>query len=337
MNLHSPTRRVPGREDGYILLTLLLTVALMMIFTAMILPSIEYQIKHDREQELIHRGVQYSRAIRGYYKKFGRYPTKMEDLESANNLRFLRKRFKDPTNCSAGKCEDFRLLHFGEVKLTMGGPGMVQQVNPVGSPGAVSPLSQNGQVTGNLAMAGAIAGNMASGMAQSQFGQSAVPADPSQSGGTSGNTDQSSASNGQSGSENGGDSSQPSLNGFSNQVFGGGPIVGVVSNTKCPPHKKDDCEGYREFNHKKKYKDWQFIYDPGTDRGGLLMTPNQPPLFQQNNVNGQNGSGTTAGNPGGTFGSNPTGTFGNNPSQTSQPGGENSGTAGDTNNPPQQQ
>jgi hypothetical protein len=53
----------------------------------------------------------------------------------------------------------------------------------------------------------------------------------------------------------------------------------------------------REFNHKKKYNEWQFIYDPGTDRGGLLMTPNQPPLqtFQQQNVNGQNGGTTTPG------------------------------------------
>jgi hypothetical protein len=46
--------------------------------------------------------------------------------------------------------------------------------------------------------------------------------------------------------------------------------VGVVSTSK-----KD---GIREFNHKKKYEEWQFIYDPSTDRGGLLSTPNQPPL-----------------------------------------------------------
>ena len=63
------------------------------------LPSITFDIKRDREEEMIHRGVQYSRAIRAYYKKFGRYPTKIEDLENTNNLRFLRKRYKDPMNC----------------------------------------------------------------------------------------------------------------------------------------------------------------------------------------------------------------------------------------------
>jgi len=34
----------------------------------------------------------------------------------------------------------------------------------------------------------------------------------------------------------------------------------------------------REFNHKKKYNEWQFVYDPTTDRGGLILTPYQPAL-----------------------------------------------------------
>jgi hypothetical protein len=53
-------------------------------------------------------------------------------------------------------------------------------------------------------------------------------------------------------------------------------------------------ETIREFNHKKKYNEWQFIYDPGTDRGGLLMTPNQPPLLGA----GQQPGGTAPGMPG---------------------------------------
>ena len=61
-------------------------------------------------------------------------------------------------------------------------------------------------------------------------------------------------------------------------------------------------ESIREFNKKNHYKDWQFIYDPGTDRGGLLNTPNQPPLqgattpaVQQN---GPGGFGTSMQGPG---------------------------------------
>ena len=54
------------------------------------------------------------------------------------------------------------------------------------------------------------------------------------------------------------------------QVFGGGAIVGVVSSSKL--------KTIREFNKKDHYNQWQFIYDPSSDTGGLLMTPNQPAL-----------------------------------------------------------
>src|ERR1700727_1139621 len=138
MVLFSSTRHLRRRlhrrrEDGYILLTLLLIVALMSIVALTVAVPIKFDLQRDREEEMIHRGVQYSRAIRAYYKKFGRYPTKIEDLESANNLRFLRKRYKDPENCKAGKCEDFKLLHFGDVQMSgsLGG-GTIPGANTVG-------------------------------------------------------------------------------------------------------------------------------------------------------------------------------------------------------------
>ena len=67
---------------------------------------------------------------------------------------------------------------------------------------------------------------------------------------------------------------------LSSTVFGGGPIVGVASTSKATT--------IREFNHKNHYNQWQFIYDPTMDRGGLITTPAQPalqsaaPLQQQN-------------------------------------------------------
>src|SRR5439155_4727122 len=57
---------------------------------------------------------------------------------------------------------------------------------------------------------------------------------------------------------------------FSGPTFGGGPIVGVASASKD--------KSIREFNKKNHYDQWQFIYDPASDRGGLLNTPAQPPL-----------------------------------------------------------
>ncbi|HUA14039.1 MAG TPA: hypothetical protein VMG31_01985 [Verrucomicrobiae bacterium] len=297
------------KESGYILLSLLLMVALMTIFAVAIIPSIKYQVEHDREEELIHRGVQYSRAIRLYYKKFGRYPTKLEDLENTNNLRFLRKRYKDPMT---GK--DFRLLHFGEVKLTFTGGiggGTIPGASPAGAPMTTSGAGALGQVStfgGNGGFGNNSGSSFSSSTSSSAAGQnpSASTSDTSQNpgqnagSGQTGSDDSSSSSSGQSGS---------------GQVIGGGPIVGVVSNAKCPPRPKDDCEGFREFNHKRKYNEWQFIYDPGTDQGGLLMTPNQPPLMGTGQTNLQNGNGQNGSTSNG-FGTSGFGTgTQNNPNQ----------------------
>ncbi|MGC2186468.1 MAG: hypothetical protein WA637_24590, partial [Terriglobales bacterium] len=75
---------------------------------------------------------------------------------------------------------------------------------------------------------------------------------------------------------------------LSSAVFGGGPIVGVASISKAPT--------IREFNHKNHYNQWQFIYDPTMDRGGLITTPAQPALQSavplQQNSSSPNSTGT---------------------------------------------
>src|SRR5882724_9650206 len=90
------SRRQRNGEGGYILVTLMLFVALIMMALAAVLPELTFQMKRDREEEMVHRGVQYSRAVRAYYRKFNRYPMKVEDLENTNQMRFLRRRYKDP-------------------------------------------------------------------------------------------------------------------------------------------------------------------------------------------------------------------------------------------------
>ena len=52
----------------------------------------------------------------------------------------------------------------------------------------------------------------------------------------------------------------------------------------------------RVFNKKEHYNEWQFIYDPSTDRGGLLTTPNQP--APQTGGVGLNGTAGAPGAPG---------------------------------------
>jgi len=124
-------RRLSGSsQSGYILVSLMMIAALVVIALSAAIPTIKLELRRDREEELIHRGVQYSRAIRRYFKRFGRYPVSLDDLESANNMRFLRKRYKDPVTG-----EDFKLLHFGEIKMTFGrgiAGGVAPGANPTG-------------------------------------------------------------------------------------------------------------------------------------------------------------------------------------------------------------
>jgi hypothetical protein len=332
-------KRRRRREEGYVLLILILMMAMIAIFAAMIVPSVEFQIKRDREEELIHRGVQYTRAIRAYYKKLGRYPTKIEDLESANNLRYLRKRYKDPMNCVKGVCQDFKFLHMGEAKLTLGGAlggSMIPGTNPLGgapnglSPGGLNPgggLSQPSAFGGTSAFGGGSSSFGSSGGAgglNSPYGQTPqnAPGQTGATGSTSGSDPSQTSSTSTPGDPaqpgQGGATSGPGAN-FNNSgspLNGGAigsPILGVASNVKCPPAKIDRCEGYREFDHKKKYADWQFVFDPAAG-GSLPTTPNQQPLQGAiQNVNGTPANGQPSNGLGGGLSSPSTGMQNTNP------------------------
>ena len=240
------------------MLTLLLMMAVMGIVAATMVTSLKFDMQRDREEEMIHRGVQYSRAIRAYYKKFGRYPATIENLENTNQMRFLRKRYKDPLT---GK--DFKLLHFGEVKMGLAGVagiggGVIPGASTVGSNGA---FTQNG-------ISSSSSGNNAFGSsnAYGQNAQTQTPqkTDPSQTANST--TDSQTVSSSGTGSDQT-SSDQPV------QTFGGMPIVGVASTSKAPT--------IREFDKKKKYNEWSFVYDPSLDRatpGWLIQTPYQPQL-----------------------------------------------------------
>src|SRR5260370_16518395 len=109
-------------QRGYMMITLMVALALITIGLLTVLPEIGQQIRRDREEEMRHRGTAYMRAIQHFYKKFGRYPMRVEELENTNNLRFLRKRYKDPINRdpATGQEKDFKLLHQTDINLNNG-------------------------------------------------------------------------------------------------------------------------------------------------------------------------------------------------------------------------
>lgn len=237
---------------------LMLFVTLLAIAAAAVAPSIGFRVRRDREEELIHRGVQYSRAIRRYVKKTGRYPSRLEELENTNNIRFLRKRYQDPIT---GK--DFKLLHVGEVQLASG-PG-IAGASPLGPPGSAT----TGGAAAMLGAAGAMLGAAAQAARNPASPATSPATDAAENAGqdtSAGKPASPGASKPDEGQGSGGSNSVQ----LSSTVFGGGPIVGVASTSKAP--------SIREFNHKNHYNQWQFIYDPTMDRGGLITTPAQPAL-----------------------------------------------------------
>jgi|HubBroStandDraft_1064217.scaffolds.fasta_scaffold10037_2 type II secretory pathway pseudopilin PulG len=260
-------RKLQIRSRGYMLITLMLAFALIAIVLLTALPEIGQQIKRDREEEFRHRGTAYMRAIQHFYRKFGRYPSSLDELESTNNLRFLRKRYTDPMNVdrATGKEKDFKLLHQMDIGLNNGPvlgqtPGQSGLPGPGGLPGQGGPPGQ-GALGG---MAGQLGGPQPTGNTGAQISGSSSSGDASPGNSSSGNSDTGGNSN-QPGSSS---SSSNSGSGFNGPTFGGGPVLGVASASKE--------KTIRVFYGKNHYNDWLFFYLPAADRGGLLTGPVNP-------------------------------------------------------------
>ncbi len=84
------------RDAGYALLVVLFMAAMVLIALAVAAPRLLHEGQREKEEELIFRGEQYKHAIGLYYKKFGRYPMKVDDLIRTNDRGYLRREFKDP-------------------------------------------------------------------------------------------------------------------------------------------------------------------------------------------------------------------------------------------------
>jgi hypothetical protein len=193
----------------------MLLITLMLVGLAVELPRISQQIKRDKEDELVRRGKEYATAIKKFYHKNGTYPVSLDQLENTNQLRFLRKRFKDPMNPDG----EWRLIHAGEAQINF--PAPTGAPAPGASPSPTPPAGST--------------------PAASPAGGSAP------------------APTGQMGALN-------TQNIGTGQTFGGGPIIGVASNSKKTSIK--------EFNGETEYDRWLFVYDPRAEQqpgGGVFI------------------------------------------------------------------
>jgi hypothetical protein len=90
-------------QKGYTLLFAVFLVAATIIASSAIALKLKTQAQREKEIEMIWRGEQYKRGIRRYVQKFGRYPTRIDDLvKPTNGVRFMRAAYKDPMSKDDG-------------------------------------------------------------------------------------------------------------------------------------------------------------------------------------------------------------------------------------------
>lgn len=89
------------------MLLVFLMASVIAINLYMQMPRAAFEAQRAREEMLQERGAQYIRAIQLYVAKWRRYPPDIDALEKTNNVRFLRKRYKDPMT---GK-DEWRAIH----------------------------------------------------------------------------------------------------------------------------------------------------------------------------------------------------------------------------------
>jgi hypothetical protein len=276
MKKPSPIRRARPSEEGYMLVAAIFMLALFTIALAVALPKVIKEIQRDRELETMHRGKQYARAVRLYYKKFGAYPPNVDALvKPTNKIRFLRKKYVDLTT---GK-EEWKPVRFGQNKAptVMGFFG-----KPMGGVGGCPPNPLGGNTSQGTLSSGGIGGTTSS----STIGGTSNPTTSSSSncgptglntssdtatttGGTPPPTDPNAANTNTTTSSTTGQPGQSgSTTGLSGQTFGGGAIIGFSPNSP-----KQTIMVYKTKNH---YNEWEFVYDPiaeqmmqGGNTGGI--------------------------------------------------------------------
>jgi len=241
-------------------------VAAMFIAMSVVVPRLVTQGRRQKEDELAWRGEQYVRAVRLYYRKFGRFPRTVEDFsKNPGNLHFLRKEYKDPMNEEDGT---WRYIYVGpggqligsltrKTPLGMIALGGTSAPNPFGTPagGANPPTgpapAQSSAFGQPLALNPPQSAQAADASAASQnpdpnADPSALPPAPQAP-------------------------KQGDANSSTNDstVFGG-QIVGVAS--------KVNRKSIRFYKGYGKYREWEFIWDPAED-AMAAGAASQPGLF----------------------------------------------------------
>jgi type II secretory pathway pseudopilin PulG len=274
------TLRPGPSEEGYILVAVIFMLAILILSMAVAIPRVRDDIKRDREIETMQRGKQYVRAVQLYFRKFHSYPPNVDALVKTNNIRFLRKKYVDPTT----RKDEWKPVLFGQNKTpqAMGffgqplGGAALAGIGPSGgngipgSPGfGSSPSPGQGLFNTGTSTSSTDSGansSTPSGAAGAATGGTDSNGNPTTTGGTAPGTTGTAGGPGTTGGP--GTAGSPT----SGQTFGGGGIIGF-----SPQSPKQSILVYKKKNH---YNEWEFLYSPLMDQqmqgGGNTGAVGQP-------------------------------------------------------------
>ncbi len=265
----SSNRKRPS-EEGYILVAVIFMMAILILSLSIAVPRVRASIQRDREVETMQRGKQYIRAVQLYYKKFNSYPPNIDALVKTNNIRFLRKKYIDPTT---GK-EEWKPVLFGQNK-TPQAMGFFGQPLAAANGAGIGPGGGNtglNGASGGIGSPGSSAGgglfgnNSTSNSGAATAGGADANGNPTPGTGTTGTP---AGGIGTSTGSTFGSSNNPTGTG---QTFGGGGIIGF-----SPQSPKQSILVYKKKNH---YNEWEFLYSPQMDQqtmgGGNTGAIGQP-------------------------------------------------------------
>jgi len=265
------TRQAKPSEEGYILVAVIFLMVILVISLSVAVPKVREDIQRDRDLETMQRGKQYIRAIQLYYRKFNSYPPNLEALIKTNNVRFLRKKYIDPTT---GK-DIWKPVLFGQNKtpLAMGFFGQplaatgIAGIGPGGGSGLAGTMPGSGVTSsagGSLFSSGSTTSSMDAGSSSSGAtgttggGTSGTDANGNPTSGTGSTSSTTGTGSSTTGTGPGSSSGIGSSSNGTGPTFGGAGIIGF-----SPGSPKQSILVYKKKNH---YNEWEFLYSKLADQ-----------------------------------------------------------------------
>jgi hypothetical protein len=269
VKLRLKTRAIPRhcrrQQGGYAILLVLFLATLMLLSTMAVAPNILTEGKRQKEEEMIWRGKQYTRGIKLFYRKTGKFPTSMDDLvkPKLGNIRFMRQPYKDPMNPKDG---EWRLIYVGPSGQLIGSLKPAHSIQLSGMGGAIggvpgTPAAQVGaqsqSIGAGLGQAvGQAFGNSSAGSATLSPGTSNPNGQPNSPNGEPASADSQAAdANGTAAAAS--DAASEALLAAEPTTVMGGNIIGVGS--------KINQRSIIVYEKAKNYKQFEFIWDPAKD------------------------------------------------------------------------